>query len=91
MNVMDEEREGRCMESSTRAILSSEQLLPKECLTRSRDISDYPDVKGGCARRRGCASGISWVKAMDVDKHCNAQDSPHDTELSKPECQESQG
>ena len=29
---MDEEREGRCMESSTRAILSSEQLLPKECL-----------------------------------------------------------
>ena len=90
MNVIGEEREGRCMESSTTVILSSEQLLPKEHLAMSRDVSDYHDVKGQCARRRGCASGILWVEAMDVNKHYNAQDSLQDTELSNPECQ-SQG
>ena len=56
------------MESSTTVILSSEQLLPKEHLAMSRDVSDYRDVKGQCARRRGCASGILWVEAMDVNK-----------------------
>ena len=58
MDVMDEEREGRCMESSTSVIIRWEQLLPKERLTTPRDVSDYWDGKGGCARQRGCASGI---------------------------------
>ena len=79
------------MESSTTVILSWEQLLPKERLTTPRDVSDYCDGKGACARHRGCASGILQVEAMGVDKHYNTQDSPHDTELSNPECQQSQG